>query len=57
MTITSTEFQQNIGYYMKLADQGETIIIRKLKPSGKTYTLKSAITTNSYTPKNILKKI
>lgn len=32
MTITSTEFQQNVGYYLKQAEKGKTVMIKKLKP-------------------------
>ena len=37
MQITSTEFQQKVGYYLDLADQGENIEIVKQKPLGKVY--------------------
>lgn len=39
MTITSTEFQQNVGYYLKQAEQGKTITIEKLKPKKSSYKL------------------
>jgi len=32
MNITSTEFQQNVGYYLKLAEAGNSIQITKSKP-------------------------
>ncbi len=41
MQITSTQFQQKVGYYLGLVDQGETIEIKKLKPLGKIYELKA----------------
>ena len=40
MTITSTEFQQNVGYYLSLADKGEEIRIEKKKPLKAIYILK-----------------
>lgn len=39
MNITSTEFQQNVGYYLKQAEKGKTITIKKLKPKKSTYIL------------------
>lgn len=39
MNITSTEFQQNVGYYLKQAEQGKTITIRKLKPKKSSFEL------------------
>lgn len=39
MTITSTEFQQNVGYYLKQAEQGKTITIERLKPKKSSYKL------------------
>jgi len=41
MRVTSTEFQQKVGYYLDLADQGEKIEIEKQKPEKKIYELKS----------------
>jgi len=40
MTITSTEFQQNVGHYLQLADKGEEINIEKKKPVKALYILK-----------------
>ncbi len=40
MPITSTEFQQNVGYYLALAEKGEEIHINKLKPIKSTFILK-----------------
>ena len=40
MQISSTQFQQKVGYYLDLADQGETIEIVKQKPLGKVYQIK-----------------
>lgn len=39
MTVSSTEFQQNVGYYLGLAEKGEEITISKSKPKKVTYTL------------------
>lgn len=39
MIVSSTEFQQNVGYYLGLADKGEEIIIQKKKPKKVLYTL------------------
>ncbi|MFW5702990.1 MAG: hypothetical protein ACOCXP_03430 [Candidatus Dojkabacteria bacterium] len=41
MVINSTEFQQKVGYYLDLADQGEEIVIEKIRPKGKRYILRS----------------
>ncbi|MEI7579683.1 MAG: hypothetical protein WCJ58_06685 [bacterium] len=42
MTITSTEFQQNVGYYLKEAEKGKTIQINKQKPTKAIFDLKLA---------------
>ena len=39
MTISSTEFQQNVGYYLKEAQKGKVIQIRKSKPQKALFTL------------------
>jgi hypothetical protein len=39
MTITSTEFQQNVGHYLALAEKGEEININKLKPHKSSFKL------------------
>lgn len=48
MTISSTKFQQNVGYYLKLAESGIEVTIVKSKPSKSRYQLKvvSEIQTN-----------
>jgi len=33
MNITSTEFQQNVGYYLREAEKGKIVEIKKLKPT------------------------
>jgi hypothetical protein len=40
MTVTSTEFQQNIGYYLKLAEKGTVVTIVKTRPRRSQYQLK-----------------
>jgi len=37
MKISSTEFQQNVGYYLSLAEKGEDIIVEKKRPRGVNY--------------------
>jgi hypothetical protein len=39
MTISSTQFQQNVGYYLKLAEAGTPITISKSKPTQSRYQL------------------
>lgn len=39
MIVSSTEFQQNVGKYLKLADSGEQIEIIKKKPANVSYKL------------------
>lgn len=39
MKITSTEFQQNVGYYLKEAERGKIINIFKLKPTKASFKL------------------
>ena len=40
MVINSTEFQQKVGYYLKLAEAGTVVTITKSKPSPSQYQLK-----------------
>ena len=40
MTISSTKFQQNVGYYLKLAESGTDVTIVKSKPTQSRYLLK-----------------
>jgi len=39
MTINSTKFQQNVGYYLQLAEKGVTVNIYKRKPKPSQYKL------------------
>lgn len=39
MTTTSTKFQQNVGYYLKLAETGTVISILKSKPKKNLFQL------------------
>lgn len=39
MLATSTEFQQNVGFYLREAEKGKVIRIRKLKPVQSTFKL------------------
>jgi len=39
MNISSTEFQQNVGYYLKLAEAGNSIQITKSKPKHSIFRL------------------
>lgn len=39
MIITSTEFQQNVGLYLKEAQKGSEVIIRKVKPANVSFKL------------------
>jgi hypothetical protein len=39
MTISSTKFQQNVGYYLKLAEKGSIVEIVKSKPTQSRYQL------------------
>jgi antitoxin (DNA-binding transcriptional repressor) of toxin-antitoxin stability system len=39
MTITSTEFQQNVGYYLKEAQAGKELLITRSKPSKAVFKL------------------
>ena len=39
MTISSTEFQQNVGYYLKLAENNTVVTIQKSKPLKRKFTL------------------
>lgn len=41
MKISSTEFQQNVGYYLGLAEKGEEIVIEKKRPAGIRYKIKA----------------
>lgn len=43
MTVSSTEFQQNVGYYLALAEKGEEITISKSKPKKAVFTLKKRL--------------
>ena len=40
MLINSTEFQQNVGYYLNLAEKGAVVHITKSKPRKSEYQLK-----------------
>lgn len=40
MKVTSTEFQQKVGYYLGLVDEGETVEIEKQKPRKRLYEIK-----------------
>jgi superfamily II DNA or RNA helicase len=40
MTINSTEFQQKVGYYLRLAESGTVLTIVKSKPKHSSYQLK-----------------
>lgn len=56
MKITSTQFQQNVGKYLKLADEGEAIKIKKLKPV-RNYILKIEVTNSrAQKVKELIKK-
>ncbi len=57
MTISSTQFQQKVGYYLNLADKGETIVIEKLKPAGKTFVLKKGSTKKQDSEKDRIKDL
>ena len=39
MNITSTEFQQNVGFYLKEVEKGKKITITKLKPKKAKFSL------------------
>jgi len=39
MLATSTEFQQNVGFYLREAEKGKVIRIKKLKPVQSTFKL------------------
>jgi antitoxin (DNA-binding transcriptional repressor) of toxin-antitoxin stability system len=39
MNISSTEFQQNVGYYLKMAEAGNTVLITKSKPGHSVFKL------------------
>ena len=39
MLATSTEFQQNVGFYLREAEKGRVIRIKKLKPVQSTFKL------------------
>lgn len=39
MYISSTEFQQNVGFYLREAEKGKTIKIRRLKPNNVEFSL------------------
>lgn len=39
MTISSTQFQQKVGDYMLMVDNGQELIIRKNRPKGYAYKL------------------
>ena len=39
MTITSTQFQQNVGHYLGLAEQGMEVTIIRKKPRKALFTL------------------
>lgn len=34
MIISSTEFQQNVGYYINLIEKGEEVIVERRRPKG-----------------------
>lgn len=39
MRVNATQFQQNVGHYFKLAEEGEKIIIEKKKPNTVSFIL------------------
>jgi len=39
MQTTSTEFQQNVGFYLREAEKGKIITIKKLKPVKSSFKL------------------
>lgn len=39
MTISSTQFQQKVGDYMAMVDNGQEVIIKKERPKGYSYKL------------------
>ncbi len=52
MTVTSTQFQQKVGYYLELAEKGEEIQIQKLKPTKHIFKL-NIVKTKQPKEKNI----
>lgn len=55
MEISSTEFQQNVGFYLKMADTGKTVNIKRLKPFRADYKLELSKGVNAEITKNIRK--
>ena len=53
MTITSTEFQQNVGYYLNEAQKGKVLTITKSKPTKVSFKL---VVQNNIEPKTQKKK-
>ena len=56
MTISSTQFQQNVGYYLKLAEAGTAVTIVKSKPTPSRYQLKNIPQDQQSLSKKKLKK-
>ena len=56
MTISSTKFQQNVGYFLKLAETGTPVTIVKSKPTRSRYQLKSIPKDHQSISKTKLKK-
>ena len=57
MIVTSTEFQQNVGRYLKLAEEGEEIQINKLKPLKNSFKLVKVKAKTNKKPKNHIQEI
>ncbi len=51
MEITSTEFQQNVGYYLKEAQAGKELLISRSKPSKAVFKLVLLSEAKSVKPK------
>jgi hypothetical protein len=55
MTISSTKFQQNVGYYLKIAESGTIVNIVKSKPTQSQYQLKTIPKIQQNSSRNKLK--
>ena len=56
MVISSTEFQQNVGFYLKVAQNGKPIQIRKSKPQKALFTISYQKEKSNNVAKGLLRK-
>ena len=57
MLVSSTQFQQNVGYYLKLVEEGEEIKVQRQKPRKHLFVIKSAEVNEESSKSSILEKV